>query len=347
MSDEPMSEEQPVTLMEEAALWFARMRGPEADDHRVNFEAWLARGALHRQAYNRTGKIFSMGKVLASDHPAVPSSRPVLVPRRRAARALAAAGGVGLLLVIAFTASSSFLDTPRPEGAGTEPLVAGLRLDLATVAGERRVQQLPDGSVVTLAAGTRLRVRFDGDHRNLSLLEGRARFEVAHESRPFVVQANGALVTALGTVFDVGLGPRKQVSVALLEGAVEVVETDTDRKAISRRRLRPGQSVTLAPPTRPPGTLDLRSASGAGAVDGESGRAAIHDFEGVRLADLIAEANRTAARQIVLDEASLGDLRISGRFDLGDTAKLAARTAAVFSLRADMSDPSRIVLSRR
>ena len=40
-------------LFEEAAAWFARMRGPDAEASRDEFEAWLARGALHRSAYNR------------------------------------------------------------------------------------------------------------------------------------------------------------------------------------------------------------------------------------------------------------------------------------------------------
>lgn len=38
-------------LREEAADWFAIMRNPEeADVRRKEFEAWLARGALHRVA---------------------------------------------------------------------------------------------------------------------------------------------------------------------------------------------------------------------------------------------------------------------------------------------------------
>jgi transmembrane sensor len=346
MSNEAMSEDQPNTLMEEAAMWFARMRGPEADHHRVHFEAWLARGALHRQAYNRAAEIFSMGKVLASDDPNAPPASPAPAASRPASKVLVAAGGIAMMIAIALAASSSFLSPARDTGIGTDHQVAEFRLDLATIPGERRAQQLPDGSSIILAPASRVRVRFDADRRDLSLLRGRARFEVAHEARPFVVQANGNLVTALGTIFDVSIGPGKEVSVALLRGAVEVVERDSERKTISKRRLQPGQSVTLMPSTSIASPTPL-SGSGTG-IDGDrSSPAAIHDFEGVRLADLIAEANRTASRPIVLDEPSLGDLRISGRFDLRDTAKLATRTAAVFSLRTDMSDPSQIVLARR
>ncbi len=34
-------------LQQEAATWFSRMHGPNAEDHRAEFETWLARGALH------------------------------------------------------------------------------------------------------------------------------------------------------------------------------------------------------------------------------------------------------------------------------------------------------------
>ncbi len=43
-------------LWSEATLWFARMRSPEADALRPEFEAWLARGALHRRYYNRAAE---------------------------------------------------------------------------------------------------------------------------------------------------------------------------------------------------------------------------------------------------------------------------------------------------
>src|SRR3546814_15638638 len=45
------------------------MRGPDADARREEFEAWLARGALHRTAYNKIAETFSIGKGLKEDAP--------------------------------------------------------------------------------------------------------------------------------------------------------------------------------------------------------------------------------------------------------------------------------------
>src|SRR3546814_4548838 len=51
---------------------------------------------------------------------------------------------------------------------------------------------------------TLIKVHFEGDSRNVSLNEGQARFQVAHDSdRPFIVDAGRRSVRALGTDFNV------------------------------------------------------------------------------------------------------------------------------------------------
>lgn len=62
----PEDEARQDQLLEEASLWFARMRGPEADINRPAFNKWLARGAAHLGAYNRAAEIFSMGSLTVS-----------------------------------------------------------------------------------------------------------------------------------------------------------------------------------------------------------------------------------------------------------------------------------------
>src|SRR3546814_15701928 len=42
------------------------MRGPDAQSYRPQFEHWLSLGASHRDAYERAGEIFALGRFLAS-----------------------------------------------------------------------------------------------------------------------------------------------------------------------------------------------------------------------------------------------------------------------------------------
>src|SRR3546814_2384163 len=69
MNEDNDTPKRPGNLRDEAAEWFAIMRGPDADARREEFEAWLARGALHRTAYNKIAETFSIGKGLKEDAP--------------------------------------------------------------------------------------------------------------------------------------------------------------------------------------------------------------------------------------------------------------------------------------
>lgn len=68
-----------------------------------------------------------------------------------------------------------------------------------------RVVQLADGSTAVLDAGTALALSFDDRQRHLRLLRGQAWFQVAHEARPFQVEAAGGLVRDIGTAFSVSM----------------------------------------------------------------------------------------------------------------------------------------------
>jgi len=339
-------------LMEEAATWFARMRGPEAEDHRGKFEAWLARGALHRSAYNRAAEIFSLGKCLESgaDEEAAGPGRAYY--SWRAGPVLAGAGATAILCVaILAWQSHSFAVRPgQQQRAGSLPQSDG-SLALALIelgtGPDQRLEKLIDGSRVTLAPNSRLNVRFDRSQRLLWLSHGRARFGVAHEPRPFTVIANGTRITARGTVFDVAITSENRVTVKLLRGAVDVAAPKHGTAKPAQTRLHPGQTmiVTNGSPTaiRSESGLNARGLPGSRATT----NAPIRDFDRVRLADVAAESNRIGQLPIRLADARLGDIRVSGRFRVDDSEQLADRLAAVLNLRVDRSDPSQVSLSAK
>ncbi|MCP3731316.1 FecR domain-containing protein [Sphingomonas sp. MG17] len=350
----PPGRERPDQLTEEAALWFARMRGPEAEAHRPQFEAWLTRGALHRGAYNRAAEIFSMGKMLEADHlDTVASQAPEFLAteapakgRRVAAFAAVAATAMLAGWLISTSADLPGLTNPGPDtSASTSRPVAYAAMVLETPAGESRVERLIDGSAVTLGPASRLEVKFGDGKRDLSLIRGRARFEVAHEARPFTVAAAGTLVTARGTVFDVAISPQRGVTVNLLQGSVDVVSAGGGSK--TARRLTPGQSLIVPASAVGSATDTAMSLEQPGAMASQPGSATLREFEGARLADIVAQANRLGRIPIRFSDPAIGEIRVSGRFQISDTDKLAERSAAVFDLKVNRSDPSRIVLEPR
>lgn len=357
MTQDPSSQGQNgETLEEEAACWFSRMRGPEAEQHTAEFENWLARGALHRAAYNRAGEIFALGKFLNATNardegvrtlePADKSS-PSMRHRRSArwavtAMAVLLAAATAWLVLQNFDAPSSGPNLPL---AAQPPAPGGLVL--AAEGGHRLIQSLSDGSVVTLEAGSRLLVTFDSSNRLLSLQSGKARFDVAHEVRPFVVQAAGGSVTARGTVFDVAIDKAYEVKVLLLRGSVDVALPASPKNPPPIRRLVPGQTTSFAGLPDPP-ALSLAASAGPLPIGKEPrDTGPVMDFDNIRVGAIIARANLAGGKPISLAATGIASRRISGRFSFSDSGSIAERIALMFDLRVDRSDPSRIVLHER
>jgi transmembrane sensor len=330
--------------MREAAAWFARLRGPDAEANREAFEEWLRRGALHRSAYNRAAEIFAMGKMLAEGDALSPEQAPPR-HRKRAVRFGAAAALVSVCAIGLLTLSTRQPALGPPAAAS---LAAQTTRLLASLPGETRLLHLPDGSRVRLGQDTIIEVRFAAAERILDLKRGQARFEVFHGRRPFIVRAGGGSVTARGTMFDVALSLDRKVKVHLIEGLVDVDLPRAIRPALPEktvRRLHPGESISFdARPIRVADTA--KAAVITPALPLASQPAAAQDFERITLHELVAAANRSAARPIRLADAATGRLRLSGRFRIDDTKMLAERLAVLFDLSIE-SRPDEIVLRSR
>ena len=110
---------------------------------------------------------------------------------------------------------------------------------------------LPDGSVVTLEAGSTLAYQpFGPASRELSL-RGAALFAVAKDAaRPFTVAAGGFTTTALGTRFRVESRAGGRVRVRLLTGKVVVRTAAANPFAMPDQYLTPGRELRADTRTR-------------------------------------------------------------------------------------------------
>lgn len=333
------------SLREEAALWFARMRGPNANRNRAEFEAWLARDERHRRTYHRITETFSLGGDICGGSPEdfSPSvSQPNLFSPRPAHAALSA---VAALLIVACTTVLLLL-LPQHEPSITQTAVATGQPGASrfiTRHGEIRTFRLPDGSTATLDTDSLLTLSYSTTSRMLRLERGRARFDVAHESRPFVVAAGEGTVTARGTLFDVRLLPGRIVQVRLIRGAVDVAipagpkEAATDKQVA---RMAPGEELAFTD------SAFARAVSDASEYDlNWPGRFA--DYDGAPLAQVIADANRHSSVQIRLGDQRLNERRVSGIFRIDEPDRLAVKLAATFDLTVDRNNPAEIVLRER
>lgn len=334
------------TLRDEAADWFAVMRGPDADARQTEFQQWLGESALHREAYNRIAETFSLGKALkapaATDPPGDTAQPNGQNGRQRTgAKALVAAA----LILAGLWAGWSFL-TPNALVEGPSTLIADAgganpdapaSLQVRTEVGEIRQFHLADGSVATLDTDSLVLVSFGEKTRALTLIKGRARFDVAHEARPFLVSAGRGTIKAVGTIFDVALLGSGRVDVRLLRGSVDVdVKADAAHSA-DVRRLTPGKVLSFGA-----GAPELSNLAGSADANWPKG---LRDFDGVTLGSVLADANRYAKVPLRAASPDISDIRISGTFRVDNGAVLASNIADVLGL-ARVTAPDQVVLMR-
>lgn len=250
MTDDKDTPQRPGHLRQEASEWFAIMRGPEAGARREEFEAWLARGALHRTAYNRIAETFSLGKGLKDP---IAADEMNAEPRDAGGRTVSTYKMAGLALAIVAGATVIYFGLPNSGSSNRDlPQVASDTSasssetgdQLQSKLGEIRDVRLDDGSRVTLDTDSLVLANYSKARRDVRLIRGRARFVVEHDQRPFVVTAGEGTITAVGTIFDVTLERDDRVVVQLLNGALDVRMPATFSTA-APVRLSPGQQLVF------------------------------------------------------------------------------------------------------
>jgi transmembrane sensor len=322
------------SLWDQAAEWHARMRAPDCTGRdRGQFEAWLRSDPAHWRAYaeaervtRRFDQLIEQDAELAQMADAAFEEAPVgAAPRRWAMPAALAASLIVGLLVVRFV---SHLETAAPALA-----------TYVTAPDQQRNVTLPDSSVLHLDVGSEVSVRMSADLRQVSLIRGRALFDVAKDhARPFVVSAGDTRTTALGTQFQVQR-EGERVVVVLAEGSVSVAQATAE--AAWEERLAPGDQLRRdshrARPVR-------NHVDPLIATSWARGRLI---FRGTPLVDALEEVNRYSSRKVRLADSSLAALPVGGNFIAGDSELIVSAFAAALPLRPVDGGGGEILLFRR
>ncbi len=208
-----------------------------------------------------------------------------------------------------------------------------VRLETFAASTERhRPITLDDGSLLVLNSNALVDVAYSRARRSLNVQRGEAYFEVKHNpKRPFVVEAGGIRVTAVGTAFNVHRESDK-VTVTVTDGRVIVAEGDLPSEATANVRtnqllLGVGQRATL--PLPPAASISLVSALSA-RHEWESGRA---DFINSPLSEVLPIVNRYASSKLVIDDPRVADLTYSGTIFRDHVDEWSASLPQVYAVR--------------
>ncbi|HET6942846.1 MAG TPA: FecR domain-containing protein [Sphingomicrobium sp.] len=309
-------------IRREAADWRVRLADDRSPQTEAAFSRWRDSDTRNAEAFERMDRIWAASSGLAGVSGGGASAR---TPQGWHGLALAASLLLAVSLLVLVAVQQRWWD-PRVR----DPQL----LVMTTPVGTVEEKSLPDGSRVTLDAASRLETRFSGSKRSVSLLEGRARFAVARDSRPFIVRAGSSEIATAGTLFDVSLyGGR--ATVVLIEGSVLV--RHSGMPSGSTARLKAGEKLVAGVSLRPrkvePGELAWPSG--------------MIGFEGTSLGEAAATMNRYSNMRLRLGDRRIEELKVTGAWRAGDVEGFARSLERAFDLVLERGPNGSLLLRSR
>ncbi len=284
----------------EALEWFARMRDEKASESERNqFDCWLSASPDNAAAYERAKQLWDRFEIVKPEYER-------LQRRETVGRRSVLLGAVSLFII----GSGGYMATRTSFFA-----------DHSTAPGERQTFTLPDGSTAEIGSHSAFSIRYTTKERRIALLRGQAFLSVAADAtRPFIVEAGGGTVRALGTRFDVNLLDN-DVIVTVVEHSVLI--STTNRTPVI---LKEGWQVTY----------DGSGIASPHQIDISTVQAWRDDrivFEDVPLRRVLKELERYRRGRIVLVDDTIGDIPVTTVFETRRAAEALRIIAETLPIR--------------
>ncbi|AQS40110.1 FecR family protein [Shewanella psychrophila] len=210
-----------------------------------------------------------------------------------------------------------------------------------TSIGKQTTFSLPDGSTVQLNTNSAIKVNYSSSYRQLTLIRGEAKFDVAKDrSRPFTVTVGEQSFTALGTIFNVQKNNDLDMELVVSHGRVlvtiagqsieKITESikDTSKQALAGLLVSTGEKVVIIENTckevekLPLEQLQRDLAWQQGMLI----------FEGEPLSTALTEVSRYSSIKFDIVDPALSELKVAGYFKAGDIDGLLASLQSNFSI---------------
>lgn len=195
----------PSEIENTAAMWVIKTTQRELNaQENSEFQHWVSASTEHANAYYRARQIWALTSCHQQPKKII---KPIKAANSYLKKTIAASVLVcGLATLLWWSENHE-------------------QIDYQTKIGEVQHITLPDGSQVDLDSGAQLQLAFDGQYRQVNLLQGRAYFSVApttgSELRPFQVKAKNGVTQALGTEFAID-NEEDNVDVSVYQHSVKI-----------------------------------------------------------------------------------------------------------------------------
>lgn len=319
--------------LEAAAGWLARLQSDDSTEADWQaFEEWLAEPGNRDAVNSIEASLADVDNYKTELHDQLAGmggevlefpQRPVKRNRARASPWIVLVGG----LAAAAAALVILVRMPPPPAAVSESVYSAS-------ATETRQVKLADNSSIWLNRGSAIKVQFSDLERRVILEKGEASFTVTHDAaRPFVVKSGDAVITDIGTEFNV-LRSGADISVTVRSGMISLAFG-----ANAPVTAEAGQQVQFGSKGS---EITLTQVNPDDAFAWQKGRLVFHD------ASLAEVAKRLSAysKITVKAEPQVEELRFSGALMLGSAEEMVSQLQAFLPIRAE-TGKEEIVLKGR
>jgi len=293
-----------------AARWLARRDRALTAHEQDEYLQWLREDPRHAAAMARQEATLDRLMQLGAWQPALRDEpNPDLfapAPRRR--------GPLWSMAATVLVASAAAL-VVMLWPAATGPATPGVPKAEKTYLRVNERQALNDGSLVELKDGSRLAIEFTPEFRRVRLTGGEACFTVAKDpNRPFIVEAAGMEVHAVGTVFNVRLD-HTAVEVLVTEGKVRLNTPAADASKPAPLLVAGERAILPLAAEAAPQVAPVTSDQMHEMLSWQTPRLQFYETP---LKEAVAEFNRYAggptATRLVIGQTAVGEQRIGGTF---------------------------------
>lgn len=316
------------SVSDQAAEWFIRLKDRDLSAaERRKYVRWLKQSPNHIAEFMRTCRMYGRVKraKLPTLLPEEDASNVILLMHAEALPAVERRPRLFESRKLRFAAAACCLAL-----AGVIANIALSSNTIQTHASEWRTVQLADGSTVSAGPNTLLQVEYSEGARRISLQRGEAMFKVSKDaSRPFIVNAGGAVARAVGTRF--GVERREdRIRVTVAEGKVAVVRGDqaaalehaVDLKVATSLVADEGLEIPLDAPSVP---LHVQKVNSAHALAWANGQLILQTET---VGEAVEEFNRRNQLQLRVDDPEIASWHLCCIFDAADPEAFAKQVAA-------------------
>ena len=345
-------------IEQEAREWLIRLDSdtePSAEEVRA-LRAWVARSPAHRQELLRISAFWNDANILTElSIPLETTTQSIASRLRRFFAPLMSVNRYSALaasLLLAVTIGAVSLVVMQPSDATNGIYV--------TAIGDIQERKLVDGSILKINTDSQVQVDYSDNVRKIRLLRGEAHFQVSHNANwPFEVYAGTRMVKAIGTAFSVQLS-NDSVQVTVSEGRVDIAAAVAKQQQLEKvgslsygqkgtfanRVLTPEETPTQAKnedhaiaeiTTLPKQELNRRLAWREGYLV----------FDGEPLSHVVAEINRYLPTTIEIDDPAISEIKIGGRFKVGQLDAMFDVLETSFGIEVSRLDDQRIQLRQQ